>query len=425
MTEVFLHHLWKLKIFNSGKLKTVDGEPLVILKTGQHNNDAGPDFFNAQIKIGETHWAGNVEIHLKSSDWKNHLHEQDSAYDTVILHVVYEHDSDIKRNDGSLIPTLVLKNKFDPRLWKNYQEFLQSKQWIPCQHRVSTVDQFTMNNWLDRLLTERLEKKTATILSSLQWNNNNWEETFYQHLAKNFGFRLNALPFEMLAKSLPMACLARHKDHISQLEAMLFGQAGMLEKKFKDEYPNALQKEYLFLKNKFKLKPIPSNQWKFLRLRPVNFPTIRIAQFAQLIHRSSHLFSKILACENFGELKTCFDISTSAYWKTHFVFDKPSGLQSGHLGDSAVQNVAINTVVPFLFTYGKSRHSEMHQQRALKFLEEIPSEKNSILSGWNNLGIKSNSAYRSQALLQLKNEYCLERKCLNCSIGNYLLQNAK
>ena len=201
MTEAFLHHLWKLKIFNSGKLQTTEGEELEILKPGLHNNDAGPDFFNAQIKIGDTHWAGNVEIHLKSSDWKNHFHEKDHAYDNVILHVVYEDDELVRRKDGSLIPTLELMDKFDQRLWKNYQDLLKSKQWIPCQHRISSVDPFTLDNWLDRLLTERLESKTDTIFSSLKLNHNNWEETFYQQLAKNFGFRLNALPFELLAKS--------------------------------------------------------------------------------------------------------------------------------------------------------------------------------------------------------------------------------
>lgn len=425
MTEAFLHHLWKLKIFNSGKLKTTEGEDLEILKPGLHNSDAGPDFFNAQVKIDGTHWVGNVEIHLKSSDWTNHFHEQDNAYDNVILHVVYENDGLINRRDGSPLPTFEMKDKFDERLWKNYNELLQSNQWIPCQHRISAVDQFTFDNWLDRLLIDRLERKTEDIFSSLLQNHFNWEETFYQQLAKNFGFRLNALPFEMLAKSLPMAFLAKHKDQVMQLEAMFYGQAGMLDKNFKDDYPCDLKKEYLFLKSKFRLEPIALHQWKFLRLRPVNFPTIRIAQFARLVHHSSHLFSRILECENFNDLKTYFNLEISDYWLTHFIFDKPSKPQAKHFGDGTIRNIAINTIVPFLFAYGKNRQSEIHELRAIRFLEEIPSEPNSILTGWKNIGIESQTAYRSQALLQLKNEYCNEKKCLTCSVGNYLLQSVQ
>ena len=423
MTEAFLHHLWKLKIFNSGKLKTIEGESLEILKTGQHNSDSGPDFFNAQVKIGDTHWAGNVEIHLKSSDWKNHFHDQDAAYDNVILHVVFEHDGTVMRKNGSRIPEFELKNQFDERLWRNYQSLLQSNQWIACQHLISKVDPFTLNNWIDRLLIERLENKTGVLFSSLQSNNSNWEETFYQHLARNFGFRLNALPFEMLAKSLPVSCLAKHHDRLLQLEAMLFGQAGMLEKSMEDDYPNELKQEYVFLKKKFGLEPMALHQWKFLRLRPVNFPTIRIAQFAQLVHHSSHLFSKILECKKVDDLKIYFRFEVSTYWQTHFIFDKQSKKQTKALGSGSFENIVINTIVPFLFAYGQNRGSEIHQQRAIQFLEEIPSEKNSILSGWKKIGIDSRSGYYSQALLQLKNEYCLEKKCLNCSIGNYLLQN--
>ena len=423
MTENFLHHLWKLKLFNFKNLETTESEPLEIVRTGQHNNDAGPDFFNAQVKIGDTLWAGNVEIHLKSSDWKQHSHEKDKAYDNIILHVVYENNEAVTRKDGSLIPTLELKNKFDDRLWTNYTDLLQSDHWIPCGPHIRTVDHFHLNNWLDRLLTERLESKTETIFSSLRLNNNNWEETFYHDLARTFGFRLNAVPFEMLAKSLPLTYLAKHKNQLKQLEAMLFGQAGMLEKNFKDDYSGELSKEYLFLKNKFRMEPISLHQWKFLRLRPMNFPTIRIAQFAQLVYRSSHLFSKILDCENLEQVEDYFRVDVSDYWQTHFMFDRISKQQSKHLGEGSVQNIVINSIVPFLFAYGKARHSEVHQQRALQFLDQLPSEKNSIISKWKEVGIESTTAYRSQALLQLKNEYCAEKKCLTCSVGNKIISS--
>jgi len=421
MTEFFLHHLWKLKLFDSTNLVTTENEAIEIIKTGQHNTDSGPDFFNAQVKIDNTLWAGNVEIHLRSSDWNNHSHEKDEAYNNVILHVVYKNDEQVKRKDGSLIPALELKGRFDDRLWKNYADLLQSRQWIPCEKRIAEVDSLTIDNWLDRLLAERLENKTERILSSLQGNGNNWEETFYQHLAKNFGFRINADPFERIATTLPVSLLAKHRNHRNQLEALLFGQAGMLELKMTDAYPNELKKEYSFLRNKFNLIPIPLHQWKFLRLRPVNFPTIRLAQFAQLIHQSTHLFSRILECDNFAELKKYFHADVSSYWQTHYVFDKISTEQPKHIGDDAIQNIAINTIVPFLFAYGRNRNAVQFEERAFSLLEEIPAEKNSIIDGWKNLGIEPASAYRSQALLQLKNEYCVEKKCLTCSVGNKII----
>ncbi len=421
MNEDFLHHLWKLKLFNFPELETCDGESIEIIKTGQYNTDAGPDFFNAQVKIGNTLWAGNVEIHLKSSDWKNHAHEKDQAYDSVILHVVYENDEVIVRRNGSIIPSLELKRKFDENLWKNYKELCLSKRWIPCEHRISEVDKFVIDNWLDRMLTERLERKTESVFSSLESNGNNWEETFYHHLAKNFGFKINAIPFEVLARSLPLSFLAKHKDHVNQLEAMLFGQAGMLERKFIDDYPNELKREYLFLKNKFKLESINEHQWKFLRLRPVNFPTVRISQFTQLVHQSSHLFSRILECESLEDLSDYFNVKVSDYWKTHFVFDKTSAPTEKHFGKKSFQNIVINTIVPFLFAYGKNRSNEIYQQRALRFLEQLPFEKNSVINGWVRVGVVPVSAYRSQALLQLKSEYCELKKCLTCGIGNKII----
>jgi len=423
MNEYFLHHLWKLRLFHMQHLETVSGEKIEIIKTGLHNSDAGPDFFNAQLKIGGTIWAGNVELHLKSSGWRSHSHDQDPAYDNVILHVVYEHDEEIQRKDGSLLPTLELKNKFDERLWKNYQDLLSSHEWIPCQHRFTLVDAFTFDNWLDRLLTERLERKTESICAALNANKNNWEETFYHHLARNFGFRLNAIPFEMLAKSLPLVCLTRHKNRLDQVEALLFGMAGMLEKNFADEYPCTLHREFEFMKIKFGFEPIQGHQWKFLRLRPLNFPTIRLAQFAQLVHRSAHLFSKIMECEHVTDIENFFRVEVSHYWQSHFTFDKPSAKRAHPIGTGAIQNIIINTIVPFLFAFGRQRNSEIHVQRALSFLEQLPAENNSIINGWIEMGIRPGTAYRSQALLQLKNEYCSEKKCLTCSIGNKIISN--
>jgi len=421
MKEDFLHHLWKFKLFNRHNLKTTEGETVEVINTGQHNTDAGPDFFNAKVKVGNTLWAGNVEIHLKSSDWKKHSHHLDGAYKNVILHVVHEYDEAVTTTDGNRIYTLELKEKFNPKLYQNYLQLIESREWIPCEKQIKNVEKLAIDAWLERLLIERLERKTENILQSLRVNNNNWEESFYQQLAKNFGFQLNALPFEMLAKSLPLSHLGKHKNNLNQIEALLFGQAGLLEKKYKDEYPNELKKEYDFLKKKFSLKPMDGSQWKFLRLRPSNFPTIRIAQFAQLIHKSSHLFSKILETESLDKLKSFFEISTSDYWITHYVFDKSSARREKNLGESAMLIILINTVVPFLFAYGKQRQSEAHEERAMAFLEKLSPEKNTIISHWEELGIKAKNAARTQALLQLKNEYCSEKKCLNCTIGNKII----
>jgi hypothetical protein len=421
MKEDFLHHLWKFKLYNRHNLKTTAGETVEVINTGLHNTDAGPDFFNAKVKVGNTLWAGNVEIHLKSSDWKKHSHHLDGAYKNVILHVVHEHDVPVTTKDGGEIVTLELKERFNPKLYENYLQLVESREWIPCEKKIKNVDRITVNAWLERLLVERLERKTESILQSLKLNKNNWEETFYHQMAKNFGFQLNSLPFELLAKGLPLSYLGKHKNNLLQVEALLFGQAGLLNKQFKDDYPIQLKKEYDFLKKKFSLQPMDGSQWKFLRLRPSNFPTIRIAQFAQLIHKSSHLFTKILETEKHDKMESLFNVSASDYWLTHYTFDKTSSRREKHLGETAVRIILINTVVPFLFASGKQKQSEAHQERALTFLEKIEAEKNLIIKHWKDLGIQSENAGQTQALIQLKNEYCSNKNCLNCAIGNKII----
>ncbi len=422
MTEEFLHHIWKFKLFNLLDLKTIDGETVEIIKVGEHNFDAGPDFFNAKIKIGKTLWAGNVEVHINASDWNKHQHQKDKAYDNIVLHVVNNADEKLYRISGEQIPTIELKNKIDKKLYQNYLNFKSSKDWIPCEKQISEVPSLIVNSTMDKLLLERLEKKSETIINSLALNNNNLEETFYQLLARNFGFKTNAEPFELLAKSISSIVLAKHKSNLLQIEAMLFGQAGMLEKKFEDNYPKLLQKEYLFLKQKFKLQPIDEHLWKFLRLRPINFPTIRIAQFADLVFKSTHLFSKIIETEKFNDLKTLMNVTVSAYWETHYVFDKISTKKSKNFGDDSLNTIIINTIVPFLFVYGKQKGDEKYIDRALTFLEKIDGDNNAIIKNWKTLKLPVNNAYSTQALLQLKNEYCNNKKCLNCNIGNYLLK---
>jgi hypothetical protein len=423
MTEELLHHLWKFRLFDQFELKTTSNESIDILKTGEHNQDAGPDFFNSKIKIADTVWAGNVEVHTLASDWKKHAHQYDRSYDNIILHVVYQADQQVYRSSGEPIPTLEIKTRIAPSYYRNYLRFKSSNDWIPCEKQVHTVPAIVLNASMDRLLVERLEEKSTLIRNMLNLNKMNWEETFYQVLARNFGFKTNALPFELLAKSISLLVLGRHKSSLLQIEALLFGQAGFLEQHFEDRYPQQLQNEYVFLKQKFRLAPIDNHLWKFLRLRPVNFPTIRIAQFAALVNGSIHLFSKIMETEKLNELKELLNIDVSAYWRSHYLFDKRSADRRKKLGEESIQNLIINTIIPFLFVYGKAKADETYVERALQFMEELEGESNSIITKWRSLNMPVEKAYATQALLQLKNKYCDHKKCLQCSIGNYLLKN--
>lgn len=422
MTEELLHHLWKFRLFQHIPLTTTTGEWIEVVKVGEHNQHAGPDFFNSKIRIGDTLWVGNVEVHLRASDWNKHTHQQNKSYDNIILHVVFEADHVIHRASGEPIPTLELSHRIDPIYLTNYERFKSSKDWIACEKQLAEVPAIVLHTTLNRLLIERLEEKYNEIMKILHLNKMNWEETFYQSLAKNFGFKTNALPFELLAKSLPSVILAKHKSSLLQLEALLFGQAGFLEQHFEGKYPLQLQNEYAFLKQKFKLVSMDKHLWKFLRLRPVNFPTIRIAQFAQLIYQSNHLFSKVIAAGELSELTSLLNTTVSLYWNTHYLFEKASKAKNKKLGDDSILNIIINTIIPFLFVYGKAKCDESYIDKALRFLEEMEGEKNSIINSWGNLNIPVKSAAETQALLQLKNKYCDYKKCLHCSIGNYLLK---
>ena len=422
MKEDFLHYLWRLKKFDFTELQTTDGEQILILQPGTLNHNAGPDFINAKIQIGDTLWAGNVEMHLKSSEWLIHKHQTDKAYNNVILHVVLEEDKAIKRQTGEKIPCLELRKRVPLKLSTVYKKLIHNEYWIPCQHQLHGVKEITRELWLDRLMIERLEEKTQGIAQRFEANKQNWEETFYQMLSRNFGVKINAEAFELLAKSISILTLAKHKNNLFQLEALLFGQAGLLEKDFKDAYPQKLKTEYTHLRRKFDLTPIHATHWKFLRLRPANFPTIRIAQLAMLIFQSSHLFSKILAIQNVKEVENMFELSIANYWQTHYVFDKESIKRKKSLGKNTIHLFIINTIVPFLFFYGNKKGDEKYKDKAMQLLEELPAEKNSIIRKWEELAIHPKSAYQSQALLQLKNNYCNEKKCLSCSIGHAILK---
>ena len=422
--EKFLHYLWKYRLFDEKKLRTIDGENIEVMDVGLPNIDSGPDFQNAKIKIGNTLWAGNVEIHINSSDWYHHGHDSDKAYDNVILQVVLNSNQEVKRTTGETISTTELK--FPRALFKNYQYLLEKEAWVPCEEEIHSIDPFIIDFWLSKLTIERLEIKSKEIENELNSNKNNWETTFYHKLARNFGFKVNGEPFERLARSLPLKVVTRHKDNLFQLEALFFGQAGFLDQMgIHDQYHQHLFEEYQYLKKKWHLKSMEKHLWKFAKLRPGNFPTVRIAQFCALIHTSNRLFSHILEEKDLSELKKLFEAEISAYWQTHYRFHKASHKKHKKLGESAFHILIINTIVPFLFLYGQKHNKQEYKERSLDFLLKLPPEKNSIINKWHKTGIDSPNAYHTQALLQLKNNYCNNKRCLDCQIGNAIIKKTE
>ncbi|MDR1985042.1 MAG: DUF2851 family protein [Prevotellaceae bacterium] len=419
MNEAFLQFIWRFGLFTRERITTTDKENLCIFDLGIINNNSGPDFFNAKIKIGEIIWVGNVEIHINASDWKRHKHNDDKAYDNVILHVVKNADCDIFRSDGSKIP--VFEIQYDYKLEKRYQKLLDAQTWIACQNYVKNIDTFKIKYFLNRLLVERLEQRSAHISKILEETKNDFKEVFYRLLFRSFGFGTNALPFELLAQSTPIAAINKHRNSVLQLEALLFGQAGFLNDAPVDDYQSKLQKEYKFLQTKFDLKPIEKHLWKFMRLRPVNFPTIRIAQLAKLLMQTEGLLSKIIAFEKPDELKIFFELNASEYWDTHYNFGKQTAKRKKSFGKKSAEKIIINLIVPYLFAYGKAKGEEKFSEKSLDLLEIISPEKNNIIEGWENIGVKVENAFYSQALIQLKTMYCNNKQCLRCTIGENII----
>jgi hypothetical protein len=423
MNEKLLHFIWKFRLFNQTALLTTSGEEVAVINQGTHNQDAGPDFQNAKIKIGSTLWAGNVEIHINSGDWFVHRHQNDPAYDNVILHVVYEAGNKTAlRKNGEEIPTLELKELINQNTLYRYEEISKTNKWIPCESFFSSVDSFTVKNFLERLLIERLESKVALINQMLQESENDWENVMFRMMARYLGASINKEPFLLLAKSLPVKTWAKHLSDSLQIEALVFGQAGFLEEKYDDEYPNQLRKEYTYLKRLHGLQPLAKQLWKFLRLRPSNFPTIRMAQLAALMNKEAKLLSNILETKDVKALHKFLDVEVSDYWKSHYLFDKPSKRVNSHLGAAMKNVILINAIAPVLFAYGKYKDNDSYCERALRLLETCEAESNSIITGWKKFELGPSNAYETQALLQLKNEYCDKSRCLECAVGNRILQ---
>jgi len=422
MKEQYIAHIWKYRLYQYEHLTTVKNIPLEVIHPGTLNHDSGPDFFNAKIRIGDTLWVGNVEIHQKSSDWEKHGHGKDDAYENVILHLVYEYDKNIYRQDQSLIPTLELKNKITKKIEQNFFYLFNTRSWIPCEKRIGEVDGFMKSSWLDRVLVERLELKSEQILKQLKASNYDWEEVFYKSVMQSFGLRVNSESFGLLADQLPLSVIGKHRHELFQLESLLFGVAGFLENAPEDDYQRELKKEFAFLKQKFDLLSMPKNYWKFSTMRPSNFPSIRLAQVAQLFYKESKLFGAVLNCKNDFEYKELFDLEVSTYWETHYQFGKERQKRQKRFGKNALQVLLINSVVPFLFIYGKEMGNQQIENRALTLLEELPVEKNTIINAWKELNMPAKSAFQSQALLHLKKHYCDKKKCLDCVLGHQLLK---
>lgn len=416
MTERLLQFIWQFQYFNKGELTTTAGESIQIIFPGQYNTNQGPDFSDAKIKIVKTTWAGTVELHIKTSDWQKHNHHGDKNFNNVILHVVWEDDG-----GNSNIPILELKGRVSKILLQRYEELMNSSSFIPCEKNIDKVRDITWKSWKDRLLAERLMRKAKIAETFLKQNNYHWEETFWWLLARNFGMKVNADSFEAMARSIPVNTLAKHKSQIHQLEALLLGQAGLLDGKHQEDYPKLLQREYKFLKGKYKLKPI-HQPVHFLRMRPGNFPTIRLAQLAALITESAHLFSKIREAKTVKEIFGWFDVTANDYWHYHYRFGETSSFKKKTLGATMIDNIIINTVAPVLFAYGSYHDEQKYKDKALKWLEKTAAESNNITKGFQKLGIENKNAFDSQALIELKNEYCNKKRCLDCGVGNVILK---
>ena len=411
MKEDFIYYLWENRLLHLD-LTTTEGDEIVILSVGIRNLDSGADYNNARIKIGGTLWAGQVEIHVRSSDWYRHNHQDDNNYNNVILHVVYECD-----NKSPPIPTLEVKGKFDIGLLQNYATFLNSRKWIPCEDFIGGVHCFAINSWLDRMLVEHLEKECKDLDFRLKNNHDDWEQTFYQRFMRYFGLKVNNDAFEYLSRVLPLNLLLKHLDNDIYVEAMMFGCAGFLDDDFEEPYPNLLKREFRMLKSKFGLRTVPISNWKFLRLRPPNFPTIRIAQISKIIIKNGAMFSKIRDSNSIEEIIELFDVELDGYWNNHFQFDKiSSSVKKKNLGKTAVELSMINSVVPMLFYYGKYHLSERHVEKAMSYLEQLEAEDNLIIRNFQKCGLMFQNAFQTQAALYMYKHYCRRRRCLECRI---------
>lgn len=419
MREQFLHFIWQYQYFEKEALTTTNGEQINIIQPGFGNTDAGPDFKNARIIIDGLEWNGHVEIHVNASEWIKHGHESDPGYKNVILHVVWKNDQTILYPDGNPIPTLELQNRISADLYQRSFQLLENKDTIPCTPHFHSVSELTRLVMLERAMLDRLEQKATEVNMVLEANGGDWEETTYQWLAKNMGFKVNSDPFFSLAQRIPAKIIGKHRSQLLQIEALLFGMAGLLDHPSNDTYEQSLKKEFEFLAHKYDLaaKKMNAVEWRFLRLRPANFPTLRIAQFAALLHKQGQLFSFFTSFDDPKAFIQNFEVAPSDYWQSHYRFGTKAKRSIAPMGKSSVENILINTVAPILAAYGKLNDNSERVEKALALLANLPPEKNHIIDRWKSLGASFSSAFDSQGYLSLYKHYCQPRKCLQCGIG--------
>lgn len=423
MQEKFLYFIWKNQFFEKRNLTTTSGDPLNILRTGFQNYLSGPDFSDARIKIADLLWNGHVEIHVQASDWNTHKHFKDEAYNNVILHVVWKFDKPILREDTTKPPTLELKDIVDPRLIENYEQLLESPTDILCRNQFSEIEDLVKLNMIERALVDRLEMKSDKILELLETNNNDWEETAYQLLVSGFGFKANGEAFQQLARVTPLKILLKHVNDPLQIQAMLFGQAGFLSGKPKDEFQSILKKEYDFLRRKYSLQEnvLKESVWKMGRLRPANFPTVRISQLASALVSIKNVHSTFIELDSIQSLRNLFRPNPDPYWNGHFLFGVSAGRKSSRLGRDSADRLIVNIVAPLLTAYSRHVDDPYYMNKAINLLQQLPGEANSITNKWKELGLQFSSSADSQGMIQLYNEFCLKRNCLSCNIGTTIL----
>lgn len=420
MPESFIYFLWQYHYFDHTNLTTTDGEPIQVLHPGFRNPNAGPDFINARLLINDVEWHGTVEAHTKASDWLAHRHQNDRAYDNVILHIVWEADKVIARANGSPLPTLELQHRTDHTLQQRYALLTNDPGAIPCKEHWPSIRPLTITAMLDNALLQRLQRKASAVQTIYAEADSNWEETAYRLLSNNMGFKINAEPMSQLSRNVPLKALLKHRDTVFQLEAMLFGAAGLLEDLTQaDAYTESLRREYRFLAAKygFAKQQLPTHIWKWARLRPANFPTLRIAQLARLVSVGRSLFSLLTDTDEANSLVKTLQITPSDYWKNHYRFGKETAKGAPTLGQASAENIVINTAVPLLAAYAHHKEQPEYMDRALSLLEQLPAEHNHIADKWEDIGLSIQSAFDSQGSLELYNEFCQAKRCLNCQIG--------
>ena len=425
MTEAFLHYLWKNRLFGFLDSQTTDGEPLKIVFPGYHNKDAGPDFKQAVIWIGDMKWAGDVEVHIRSSDWYRHKHQEDEKYKSVILHVVYEHDMVVERTPNEQYPTLELKGRISDDMFQRYQDLVDSPETLACGHDLENINPLTLRSCLSSLAIDRLLRKQGAVMEVVKDCAYDWTEALYRLLAVSFGFKTNADAFELLAKSLPYKIIAKHSDSELQVNALLFGQAGLLEVPELDVYYDSLKYEYDYLRYKYQLMPIGERHWKLLRLRPQNFPCMRLAQFSSLLVGTPNLMNAFIRFESVDQLKKQLSVSAGSYWRTHYHFGKMTSEHGVSMGETAVSSLLINTLVPFLFGYYRFSGQDGLMEKPVYILEQLPFENNLLTRVFQDTPFPRESALDSQALIEMQTNFCKKKRCIECTVGEKVIRNIR